>query len=392
MPRGQRDTPTELTLKYEHLSKNIIDGYPFYNLYINGDSYRALPLDANVRLPSDKALPFKGMVDTLMSDPKSFFLRNNGMGVIASKVKLNESKKEVTIKFDPNTGIVNGGHTQLAILEVQKLQSIRDAIIKMDVIVHDFKLEELAMIAASRNTASNVKDYSTAEKKGFFTKIKSEMEDIFEKHIIWYENRDVPNSGLDPYDLIARLNLFNVKIYQSNINEIIDQPNKSATSKGAVFKQWMKDQEVFCHTYPLTDDILRLEEHILSTFHKDIPRGFTNLAPVKKIENGKKTMCLGKEIKYEMPRQFLYPILASLRAGIKYDEANQRIGWYENPEYLFDSCKSDLIATLSKTYKSTYHSEINRASKDSNLWQILYSIVDRKVDKGSEWELYDIQR
>lgn len=395
MPEGTRRTPTEITLEYKSYSKNVIDGYHIYTFYIKGDSFLDLPLDANVRLPSEKSIPFKDMVVTLEKKPKQFFLQNSGMSIIASKVSVSETKRTVILKFPPNTGIVNGGHTQLAILTVKKERDISDATVRLEVMEHSFDPYELATIASSRNTASNVKPYSTAEKKGFFVKIKNEMLPDFEKHIIWYENREVPNDrGLLAVDLIARLNLFNIKNNQSEFTQSTDQPNKSATSKTSVFKDWESNQDQFHHTYPLVNDIINLEEHILSTFYKGLPKGFTTLKVVKKLEpNPKSTIFLGKEIKWELPKQFLLPILASFRAVIKYDKNVGKIGWYEKPEDVFDKCKKQIFEVILKTYKSTYHNEINRASKDANLWQILYMNVQQQTGTNGQWkELYAIPK
>ena len=100
----------------------------------------------------------------------------------------------------------------------------------------------------------------------------------------------------------------------------------------------------------------------------------------------------GKKIEFELPKQFLMPILASARANIKYDEVNGKVGWFEKPEDVFDRCKSLIIGDLLKTYKSTYHNELNRASKDSNLWRILYLDFERSIDKKKEWKMYDVPR
>ena len=88
----------------------------------------------------------------------------------------------------------------------------------------------------------------------------------------------------------------------------------------------------------------------------------------------------------------MLPILASLRAAVKYDESKGKVGWYEKPEDVFKKCKHNLIDDLSKTYKTTYHNEINRASKDSNLWRILYLDAKQEVDISKEWKMYDIPK
>lgn len=393
MPEGKRKTPVDIIIKYSDSSENNIDGYKLYTFYVTGDNYLELPLDANVRLPSEKSIPYKEMIKTLEINPSKFFLQNSGISIIASDVEVNRSKKNVKLIFQPETGIVNGGHTQLAILNAKQQRDISQTKIKLEVIKYNFTAQELAIIAASRNTASNVKPYSTAEKKGLFVKIKREMLPQFEKHIIWYENRSVPNDqGLLAIDFVALLNLFNVKDNQSNNNRTLsNQPNKSATSKASVFKDWEKEPDYLRHTYPLVNDIINLLEYIQTTFYKKIPRGFTSLSVVKKQKN-KKTLFTGKKIEFDLPKQFLLPIFASLRANIKYDEVNGKIGWFEKPENVFDKCKHSIIEDLLRTYKSTYHNELNRASKDSNLWRILYLDIEKDVDKTKEWKMYDIPR
>lgn len=396
MPEGGRRTPIDVELEYKQYSIKTLNGYPIYIFYVNGSSYLDLPLDANVRLPSIKATPYKEMVKTLEENPHNFLLENGGINVISAKVDINKNKKRVKLNFPPGTGIVNGGHTQLAIINTKKNRDISDSIIQIQVIEHTFTAEQLATIAASRNLASNVKPYSTAEKRGYFSKIKNCMIDDFEKHIIWYENRDVPNNrGLNAVDFIARLNLFNIVFYQSNYNKDTDQPNKSATSKTTTFKFWLENQEKFLHTYPLVNDIINLEEHILSTFHKNAPKGFTTVKVIKKytkLQTKPKTIFTGTELEWELPKQFLLPILASFRALIKYNKTSNMIGWYEKPEVVFDRLKPKILSEVTRTYK-THHNEINRMSKDKNLWRILYDTVDREIDKKGTWkDLYAISK
>lgn len=395
MPEGKRRTPIDVKLTYSEFSENNVDGYSLYTFYITGDNYLELPLDANVRLPSDKSIPYKEMIKTLEMNPSKFFLQNSGISIIASDVNVKRQNKVVELHFEPNTGIVNGGHTQLAIIGVKDQRDISSAKVKLEIIKHRFTAQELAVIAASRNTASNVKPYSTAEKKGLFANIKNMMLDKFEKHIIWYENREVPNGlGMQAVDLIAYLNLFDVISNQSDFNkDSSSQPNKSATSKSAVFKEWEADPEYLKHVYPLTNDIINLLEHIQINFHLKSPRGFTTLNVIKNTKHQhKKSLFIGERIDFELPKQFLLPMLASIRANIKYDEIGGKVGWFEKPEDVFDKCKGSIIKDLLSTYKSTYHNEINRASKDSNLWRILYLNVEQNIDKNKEWKMYDISK
>jgi hypothetical protein len=392
MPEGNRKTPTTVCLEFVEDSHALVDGLPMHTFYVAADKFLELPLDANVRLPSDKSIPYKEMMKTLKEAPEKFLLQNSGISVIAGKVKTVKNVAELI--FPPDTGIVNGGHTQKALLDSKAARDVSRAKVKIEVLEKEFGTAELAEIAASRNTASNVKPYSTAEKKGLFVPIKDEMEPKFEKHIIWYENREVPNGlGFSAIDLIALLNLFSVFEFQSSVKpEISAQPNKSATSKSAVFADWEKgDKDDLKYVYPLVNDIINLMEHIESTFDKEIPRGFTILSVIRNvIDLNKSTLFSGRKIRFELPKQFMYPILAAFRADVCYDTKNKKIGWFEKPEVAFDKCKYKLFDDLGRTYKSTYHNEINRASKDANLWRILYLNVNDGINRTGNWQTYGV--
>jgi hypothetical protein len=393
MPEGNRKTPITLKLEYSEQTSTLVEGFPIHTVFVTADKFLELPLDANVRLPSDKSIPYKEMIKTLKSSPEKFLLQNSGISVIAGKATFKKDKT-VELVFPPDTGIVNGGHTQKALLDSKAERDVSRATVKIEILEKLFDPKELAEIAASRNTASNVKPYSTAEKKGLFGPIKHEKEDKFEKHIVWYENRVVPNGrGFSAIDLIAMLNLFSVFDYQSSINpDKSEQPNKSATSKGSVFSDWEAgEMESLKFVYPLVNDIISLMEHIESTFDKNIGRGFTTLGVIKNvIKFDRTTLFLGKKVRFELPKQFMYPVLAAFRANVHWDETNKKVGWFEKPELLFDKCKAKLFEDLSRTYKTTYHNEINRTSKDSNLWRILYLNVASALDKTRVWKEYGV--
>ena len=184
------NTPTTVVIKIEKHTEVPINGCTEHTFYVNGMEYKELPLDANVREPNVlKSKPYKDMLATLKDKPENFFENNLGISVVASKVnKLSENKYELT--FNNGTGILNGGHTQQAILDSHDYPQISKAIIKITVREKQYSLARIAEIAAAQNSSTTVKEYSLAEKKGLFQPIKSELTTICpekEKYIIWYE-------------------------------------------------------------------------------------------------------------------------------------------------------------------------------------------------------------
>jgi|GEM_PF-5990611 len=386
MPQSNIGTPRDITMKFTSCVEMAVSGYKVFHFIIRGDEFIELPLDANVRLPSENSYPYKQMVKTLGAEPQDFLLQNGGIDVISAKVDVNQHDKTVKFFFPPNTGIVNGGHTQLALVKTSQRQDVSRSFVMLMVIENNFAPRVLAEIAASRNTASNVKPYSKAEKLGFFAPIKKYLDQDIEKHIIWYENREVPNGmGINALDLIAIINLFNIKRYQSRYTPNGEQPNSSATSKASAFRLWEKlegqgDNE-FWHIYPLINDIISLKEYIESEYHlKKIPRGFNIIKVIDKNDPPKKTVCFGRDIQWNLPKQFLLPLLASFRADIFFDANKNTIGWIENPIKLFDKAAHRLFNRMLKSFKSSWHGEINRGSKDSNFWQLLYTDLNSEIN------------
>jgi hypothetical protein len=106
LPEGNRKTPITLKLEYSEQTSALADGFPIHTIFVSADKFLELPLDANVRLPSDKSIPYKEMMKTLKSSPEKFLLQNSGISVIAGKATFKKPDKTVELVFPPDTGIV----------------------------------------------------------------------------------------------------------------------------------------------------------------------------------------------------------------------------------------------------------------------------------------------
>ena len=379
MPTPSNSTPTSIMLTTEYFSETPIskngDVYREFTLYVNGQEYKKLPLDANVREPNpDKSRPYKDMVNTLNQSPEDFLENNLGISVVASEVKqVNANKFELS--FQSGTGILNGGHTQLAILNCQSNSNISKALVRLIVKEKQYTPERLAEIAAAQNSSSAVKEYSLAEKKGLFAKMKSSMDANHEKHIIWYEGKIVPNGiGMTPDDLIALINMFNVELNQSRYNNIDNQPTESSSAKKSTFNKWSNEDNLSSYEmiYPLIDDIIDLYEYAQLEITKGTNVTSTLIFRNSKNKSHKPLVFSGKVPEYITPKQFLYPFLFAFRANIYLDKANRKIGWFVDNKKLLQKVKKELCTKLKNELKTK---SINEVGKSSNLYQLLYSIV-----------------
>lgn len=394
MPTPSTMTPTTVTIKYEKYTEINILGCDEYTFYVNGQEYKELPLDANVREPDvNKSKPYKAMLDTLSEKPQDFFENNLGISVIATDVKLFNSKNKVELTFASGTGILNGGHSQKAVLDSKADPDISNAIVKIIVRKKNYTLERIADIASCQNSSTAVKEYSLAEKKGLFTVMKKSIDPNKEKHINWWEGRPVPNGkGMEPQDLIALINVFNIELYRSRYNTNgKNQPTGSASGKTGVFHKWENNTSSYEKIYPLINDILDLSEYI--KMHFADKTGISKLSIIQESKNKRNVSLIfsGNIPNFILPQQFLYPIIAAFRANVYYDDANKKIGWFNDNCVLFDTYKKNLCDKLVSFYTQSYGNNINKAGKDPNLYEALYNELNYYITtNGTPFIEYEI--
>lgn len=366
------DAPVDIELKYSDYSLVYINGVPVYTFFVKCIDYNALPTEANVRATSDSA-PYKSMIETLVDEPGMFFFKNGGINVIAEDVDLKESKNIAILKFKKDFGILNGGHTQKAILDCKERYNIDDeAIVRVEVIKWDLQNLTIADLATAKNSSCNVKSFSRANKMGLFEPIKKQMKPVYEQKITWFENEPIEGKPLSSVELIAILNMFDIKRYGKN-----EQPNASANGSGSVFDSWMNanrsDEARLEDVYPLVNDILDLYEYIQSTFNKDIGNGLTKRDIIKRPVKGSKsskTIFTNQNVEFVLPKQILMPMLGCLRADLQYIDG--KLAWTIPPRRLFDLTKKELTTFINNYLKQN---DINKLSKDPNAWSSLYNIV-----------------
>lgn len=384
MPAVAPITPTSVSIKVLQYTDVNVSGVRELTLYVKGPEFKRLPLDANVREPDTaKSKPYKEMMRTLRESPEKFLENNLGISVIATDVVFSQRKPNgeavLDFTFGQGTGILNGGHTQQAILDaINDGYNIAGMVVKLSVrVAQTYTESRIAEIAAAQNSTTNVKEYSLAEKRGLFVPLKARMSDAFKNHIVWYEGKDVGDGGVDPTDLIAYLTLFNVFAYASKYSSSTIQPKECATGKGSVFSRWENSVGTsalseFERIYPLTDDILRLMEHIGLCFN-DYGSQMARLSIVNESKGRAKPQVFsGQTPEYVLPRQMLMPLLAAFRANVYYDATRSQIGWCCDNKELFKSYSKELCEKLKISYKAGGN-EVNRLSKDPTIWENLYT-------------------
>jgi len=369
--------PATLQMSYVDYQQTSIYGVNVYTFYVRCNQYYPLPIEANVRLPSELAKPYISMRETLVKEPHMFFFKNGGINVIANNVKIDKSKNKVTLDFKENYGVLNGGHTQQAIIDARDSEDYIDdtAIVRVEVLEwRDRTDDDLALLAAAKNLSSNVKPTSIANKRGYFDTLKKCLDGKYEKNIEWIENEEIDGDKFSSTKLIALLTLFDGENFSSR-----DHPLAAANASGSVFKSWIKSCDEgtpkLTKVFPLVNDILDLYEHICSTFNKNLGLGFVIRKQIKNVQDkDKHTPFTRQSIDFILPEQVIIPIMSSFRADL--EEFDNTYRWVVEPKKLFDIVKKDLFKAVGNFLDKN---DINRMSKDPTIWENLYMKVQLEV-------------
>ena len=177
MPKSSIATPCTITMKYFAGSKTpvLIDQCQEYTIYIKCHEYKELPIEANVRKPEqDPRGPYRDMLATLNNRPLDFFENNLGISAIAKSVTF-PKKDTIELSFETGMGILNGGHTQKAIISSQTNPKLKDATVKLTIRKSIYTPSRISQIAAAQNSSISVSETSLADKRGAFDALKKEM-------------------------------------------------------------------------------------------------------------------------------------------------------------------------------------------------------------------------
>jgi len=74
----------------------------------------------------------------------------------------------------------------------------------------------------------------------------------------------------------------------------------------------------------------------------------------------------------------MYPIVASFRALIGYNEVTNKYFWKKCPIEVYKSIRSNLVNKIMR-YTDTLGNNPNATGKDANAWDLLYMTVEREL-------------
>jgi len=206
------------------------------------------------------------------------------------------------------------------------------------------------MLARGRNTSRQVKSWSLADFQGAFDWIRDILEaptSKFKGRIGYEENA---GTDINILDVLSLMTLFSREWDDKAAGLKRKAPTVAYSSKGRMDTR-LQDPSLAPHYQalaPILEDILRLHDYVYARFEDAYKKamGGGKLGRRRGVESRAFVLPLtGATSNYEIPNGYIFPLLASFRALIKYNGSG-RAEWKERPFKFFDDSGPELVQVL----------------------------------------------
>ena len=372
----------------------VADVYILYldtTYFANKDNH--FSLNANVRDP-DKSKATNAMDTTLTSPEKNRFWAYNGGLIVVAKEAKTIGKKTLELNLPKDYGLLNGGHTQMALEKAAKngLGS-EPPVVRVEVIVGDFSNDHIAEIARARNTVTNVAAFSVLNKSGALKPLRKEFDPDYVNKFKWKQNDKDAVEGAEKIDNVThRLKMLDdsrkigknsgeVKSIHAGTAAIIEDMAEG-------FAEGLGDGTMF-HLTKIVNDSIELWDAIKYEFCINPDTGNAWLGAGNSLQydskilfphttkKNKTSLITGDTHEFICKEQVVYPVFAAFGVLLDMKPKNKTIRWRKDPMELWKN--KELREKLYKRFRlhvKNNSSSLNNLKKNPTLIQPLKAEIN----------------
>jgi len=335
-------------------------------------------LGPNPRRPDPKSRVAKEIRRSLEEDGEDFHLLNRGITVLAKGLDYDTKSERVRLRLheseeeEDHYGILDGGNTNEKINDWRRdlaeegaIDELKKRFVNMQVLVPrthvmTSDVEELLNdIKEARNNSVQVKQKSLADARHHFDLLKNVLaaRPYFDE-ISWREGE---KGAIDVLQIIMLLMIF----YPPFADEAPDkEPNGAYGRKEKCLDSFLgfseKRGEELERWIAIVPDLLNLFDEMQLTFPSFLGGRFGKIAEVRIVdermyEKGSKkyrktpskTQYLFRDMKYEYPTAWLYPIFAAMRVIVGPNADGTAVTWKKDPSEFWQDCGQEICARYS---------------------------------------------
>jgi len=295
----------------------------------------------------------------LEENGENFHLLNRGITILAKALEYDNKTERARLRLHANEsevdkyGILDGGNTNEQInlwrgeLDAGAREALTKRFVNLQVLVPRMGLTSdtdalLNDIKEARNNSVQVKQKSLADARHHFDLLKGVLaKESFFPEITW---REGDKGSIDALMIVSLLVMFYPRFSEDAPDK---EPNGAYGRKEKCLSAFLEyageEGEAFAKWIKFVPDLLRLFDEIQYSFPNFIGGRFGGIAEVrifdgKKYEKGSKkyrkspsktTFCL-RDMKYEYPMGWLYPLFAAFRVLLGENKAGDVV-WKRDP-------------------------------------------------------------
>jgi hypothetical protein len=319
-------------------------------------------LGPNPRRPDPKSRVAKEIRKTLDEDGPNFHLLNRGITILAKDVEYDNKTERVRLRLhdseaeEENYGILDGGNTYAQINDFRQempddgMAALQQMFVNAQVLVprtHETETvaELLNDIKEARNNSVQVKQKSLADARHHYDRLKQVIEsEPYFKDITW---REGDNGSIDVLTILMQLMLFVPRFSEDAPDK---EPNGAYGRKEKCLEAFLAYSDdpaqapLLAKYIDHVPNIVRLFDEMQLQFPAHVGGRFGGINEVrifdekKQYEKGTKkyrksaprTAFLQRDMKYEYPTGWLFPLLAAFRVLLT-PSASGELAWKRDP-------------------------------------------------------------
>ncbi len=311
---------------------------------------------------------YKKMLADLLDNSLDFHNNNRGIRIIAESASV--KGESIVLR---GASVVDGGHTYMVIKEALKQKTVLEQFVKIT-IVQGLSNKKTKEMVVRNNTNVQVKEKSISNYTGRFAFLKTNLNTAsYGSKISYVENESSKVVPLNVLDIVAMMNLFNIKRFDGETS-----PAGVYSHKAAALKHYNAQLDTFKKMSPIIKDILFLSDYLNELANVKLKNKTENkkIKPLLGIKKrGTHTFHFtGGEGKIRLNGGVLYPMLASFRCLVEFRKGEYRwkrgIG-REKLKKLAEQRFDAMIKTSANLNKPSHD-----VGRDISHWNALYASMD----------------
>jgi hypothetical protein len=331
----------------------------------------------------------KAMIRTVLEEPERFALKNQGIYLLVDRVEFTRGEGgqgvvALELSDQERHGIVNGGHSFLAIQEAlsnREEDGLSGAYVRLHVL-EGIDGDEIIELAEGLNRSMQVDDPSLENLSGKFDQIKNVLKGQQGADQIAYHQGD--HGDLEITQVLGMMALFDLERYPDRKKH----PNDIFASPKRVLQHFTEDAEegalVFGRIVPRLPEILVLSDEIQK---KSVVR--VGRLKVKDTKSGNRVRSeknMGRPAHFSggiidglFPLGWLFPMLAAFRANAKADAwAKGKLEWLVNPLDLLESVVEEMADVIKQEHADNLLKPAEVGRKEA-AYRLCYGIVTMEL-------------